>query len=710
MKYFNICFLTVLCRKHAMHRICAMHRTCLRNTVVFIFFLFVNLLSVAGQKASPRQTLSFNDSWQFRKAPVESSSDTSWEMVTIPHTWNNVDMQTGKDFYAGDAFYQKQFFIDKKLEGKRIFIRFDGVGSVADVYVNNKWIGEHKGSCAAFVFEITYALKYGEENLIKVKVNNAPRKDVIPINNFLFAVYGGIYRPVSLVITNKLNITTTDYASPGVYIRQKNVSAKSADINVSVKIDNMLHKTKKVLLQNELFDMKGKLVKRISKQIVVLPQGRQTFSQQISLVNPHLWQGRNDPYLYKMVTGIVENDQKIDEVVQPLGIRSFHIVDGKGFYLNGKPYRLYGVCRHQDWWGYGNALSSSQEDSDMNMIKDIGATSIRFGHYQQAQRIYNDCDSIGFLVWTEIPFVNAVSKEESDNAKQQMTELIRQNFNHPSIFTWGTSNEVYGKNPEDYTPRLIRILNDIAKTEDPDRFSGSTNGYGNMDRPENFNTDIQGINRYYGWYEGKMGGLENWVDGLEKNYPDCKVVLAEYGAEANVDQHEDVDTSNVPKYDGQFFPEEYQARLHEVQWGIIEKHPYLVSSYVWNMFDFATPLWDRGGVPARNMKGLVTFDRKIKKDAFYWYKANWSKEPVLYISDRRFDKRTEAITNITVYSNKGIPVLTVNGKRLPAAKQGTTKVHFIFEKVLLEKGKNVIKATVNNGGIELSDQVEWMLE
>jgi beta-galactosidase len=269
---------------------------------------------------------------------------------------------------------------------------------------------------------------------------------------------------------------------------------------------------------------------------------------------------------------------------------------------------------------------------------------------------------------------------------------------------------VYGKNPEDYTPRLIRILNDIAKTEDPDRYSGSTNGYGNMNRPENFNTDIQGINRYYGWYEGKMGGLENWIDGLEKNYPDCKVVLSEYGAEANVDQHEPVDTGKVPKYDGQFFPEEYQTRLHEVQWGIIEKHPYLVASYVWNMFDFATPLWNRGGVPARNMKGLVTFDRKIKKDAFYWYKANWSKEPVLYISDRRFDKRTEEVTNITVYSNKGIPVLTVNGKRVALPVQGTTKVHFIFENVQLEKGKNLIKVTVNNGSEKLSDQVEWLVQ
>lgn len=675
-----------------------------------IFLLCSLFIYLQAFSQSPRQNISFNDGWQFRKAPIENSTDTSWQNVTIPHTWNAVDMQTGKDFYAGPAFYEKQFFADKKLEGKRIFIRFEGVGSVADLYVNGKWIGEHKGSYSAFVFEITYALKYGEENTIKVKADNTPGKDVIPVNNFLFAIYGGIYRPVSLIVTNKLNITTTDYASPGIYIRQKNVSSKSAEIDVEVKIENTLHTTKKVSLQTDVFDMKGKLIKTNKKSITVFPQGRQTFNQAFSITNPHLWQGRTDPYLYKVVTSVVDGNVKIDAVSQPLGIRSFHIVDGKGFYLNGKPYRLYGVCRHQDWWGYGNALNASQEDSDMAMIKEIGATSIRFGHYQQAPRIYNDCDSIGFLIWTEIPFVNAVTREEADNAKQQMTELIRQNFNHPSIFTWGTSNEVYGKNPEDYTPRLIRTLNDIAKTEDPDRFSGSTNGYGNIDRPENFNTDIQGINRYYGWYEGKMDGLEKWITGLEKNYPECKVVLAEYGAEANVNQQASVDTSKVPKYDGQFFPEEYQTRLHEVQWGIIEKHPYLVSSYVWNMFDFATPLWNRGGVPARNMKGLVTFDRKIKKDAFYWYKANWSKEPVLYIADRRFDKREKAVTNITVYSNRGVPTLTINGKRVPSPKQGTTKVHFIFENIRLQKGRNEVQVTVHEKGQVLNDTVEWILE
>jgi len=218
------------------------------------------------------------------------------------------------------------------------------------------------------------------------------------------------------------------------------------------------------------------------------------------------------------------------------------------------------------------------------------------------------------------------------------------------------------------------------------------------------------INRYYGWYEGKMNGLENWIIDLEKKYPNCKVALAEYGAEANIYQHEVIDTSKVPQYDGQFFPEEYQSRFHEVQWGMIEKHPYLVASYVWNMFDFATPLWYRGGIPARNMKGLVTFDRKIKKDAFYWYKSNWSDEPVMYISDRRFNKRTEALTDITVYSNKGTPSVTINGNKLTTPVKGTTKVHFIFKDIRLSKGVNKIEATVHYKGTLLQDTVEWTLQ
>ncbi|MGF7233074.1 glycoside hydrolase family 2 protein, partial [Arachidicoccus sp.] len=538
--------------------------------------------------------------------------------------------------------------------------------------------------------------------------NNTLRKDVIPINDNLFPTYGGIYRPVDLIITNKLNITTTDYASSGIYIKQENVSVRSADIFVTEKIENTWHAPKNVIMQCAIYDNKGQLVKLQKQAIEVLSQGRQSFTQQITIDQPHLWWGRKDPYLYKVVTTILEREKVVDQVTQPLGIRSFKIVAEKGLFLNGESYKMYGVCRHQDWWSYGNALSYAQQDTDMALIKEIGATTIRFGHYQQSQHVYNDCDSIGFLVWTEIPFVNAVSGEEADNAKQQMTELIRQNYNHPSIYIWGTSNEVYCKTSDDYTARLIRTLNDLAKTEDPDRYTGSTNGFGNLDRPENFNTDVQGVNRYYGWYEGKTADLEKWVSGLEKNYPDAKVVLAEYGAGANVNQH----TEEVPKsvnFSKQFFPEEYQTKVHETQWAIIKKNPYLVSSYIWNMFDFCVPGAKIGGVAARNMKGLITFDRKIKKDAFYWYKANWSREPVLYITDRRLTQRKNAVTNIEVYSNISAPILYVNGKEIKSFQTGATDVSYIFENVHLSKGINTIKVKAGKEGRAFEDMVNWTL-
>ncbi|ANI88584.1 beta-galactosidase [Arachidicoccus ginsenosidimutans] len=682
------------------------------NLRIFLsFFLFSFPIIVNAQQG--RQIIPLNNDWQFAKAPDTSKKAarlTGWQQVNIPHTWNKNDMQTVGKFYTGDAYYRKTFSADKAWKNKKVFIRFEGVGQVADVYVNSHFIGEHKGSFAAFCFEIGHMLKFDSVNTITVKVNNTPRKDIIPINNFLFPIYGGIYRPVSLIVTDKLNITTTDYASSGVYISQKNVSEKSADIDVKIKLDNAYRTTKNITFKTALYDETNRLVQQENQQIIVLPQGRQTFDQPIHLQNPHLWNGRKDPYLYKVIAGIYSGDTLLDEVTQPLGVRSFEIVAGKGFYLNGKPYRLYGVCRHQDILGYGNALSNAQHDSDMAMIKEIGATSVRFGHYQQDERVYSDCDSIGFLVWTEIPFVNAVSGQEAYNAEQQMTELIRQNYNHPSIYCWATSNEVYEKTPEDYTSQLIERLNDIAKTEDPDRYSISTNGYGQISRSENFHTDLQGVNRYFGWYEGKMNDLEQWIENAEKNYPDAKIAIAEYGAEANINQQNETDTLTPPQYDGQYFPENYQTKLHEVQWGIIEKHPYLFATYVWNMFDFATPLWNRGGVPGRNMKGLVTFDRKVKKDAFYWYKANWSDEPVLYITGRRDSLRKTVITNVTVYSNISTPELFVNGKKISNPAIGTTKVDYIFNNVRLKKGVNIISAKGFKNNQPYTDEIKWFLK
>lgn len=683
-----------------------------RSLFLAMALITMLLFSTAArsQTTPARQVIAINSDWKFKKDANRKDAaltDLKWKNVTIPHTWNDQDIQAGKGFYAGDASYQKELIASAEWKGKRVFIRFEGVGSVARLYVNDRYIGEHKGSYSAFAFDISYALKYGEKNKIEVKVNNEEREDVIPINNRLFPIYGGIYRPVSLIITNPVNIAVTDFASPGVYITQQDVSAKSAGVKVKVKLENKSETAAaKLTLSTTIYDVAGKTVKQREEKILVSRQGEQIFNQQLSLLEPHLWNGIKDPYLYKVVVRIADEKGTIDEVTQPLGLRKFEMKPGKGFYLNDQPYRLLGVCRHQDKQDEGNALSNAQHAADLEDIKEMGTTSIRFAHYQQSEYLYSKCDSMGFVIWAEIPFVNAVSTKEAGNAQSQLRELIRQNYNHPSIYVWGLHNEVYGKTPDDYTAVLTRDLDDISKTEDPDRYTVSVSGYGEMDRPTNLNADIQGMNRYYGWYEGKIGDLEQWVTGLEQKFPDYRMILSEYGTEANIDQQEEVSrvTGNPS---GQVWPEAYQQKFHEIQWGIIEKHPYIAASYVWNMFDFAVPPANGGSVPARNMKGLVTFDRKVKKDAFYWYKANWNPEPMVYIAGRRFNQRTTAKTTVTVYANSGTPTLMLNGKKINGVKKGTTNVHYIFENVKLQKGKNKLEAVA--GKTRLKDQVEWNL-
>ena len=394
----------------------------------------------------------------------------------------------------------------------------------------------------------------------------------------------------------------------------------------------------------------------------------------------------------------------IDEVVQPLGIRKYEIVAGKGFFLNGEKYPMYGVTRHQDWWGKGSALTNQEHDADLAMIMDIGATTIRLAHYQQAEYMYAKCDSLGLIVWAEIPFVNRVTGQEWDNAHQQMRELVRQNFNHPSIYIWGIHNEVY--HPHGYTAALTRSLHDVCKTDDPDRYTAAVNGYGHAEHPVNQNADVQGMNRYFGWYERKIQDIKPWVEGLEKNYPWQKLMLTEYGADANL-EHQTEYLGDALNWGKPFYPETFQTKVHEYQWSVIAEHPYIIASYLWNMFDFAVPMWERGGVPARNLKGMVTFDRKIKKDSYYWYRANWSKEPVLYQTQRRNVDRERKETSVTVYSNIGTPVVYLNGKPLEGIRQGYTEVHYVFDKVTLAQGKNILKAVVSYQGKEYVDEIEW---
>ncbi|MGN0020523.1 MAG: glycoside hydrolase family 2 protein [Sphingobacterium hotanense] len=677
--------------------------------------------------AQSRVVQSFNDDWKFYKANnstfftdfengqkyFESQSQWTklevWEDVTLPHTYNRTDMQTDRNFFEGKAVYTKTFSVDPASKDKRTFIKFEGVGAIAKLYINDNFIGEHKGGYSMFTYEITNSVNYDKPNTITVIADNASRKDIIPINQFLFPVYGGIYRPVHLITTNKTSFVVTDRAAPGIQIRQQNVSAKNADIEVSAKLETKEKTAQQAELWVEIRDYDGKLVQTEKQPVKISPQGVTYVKQSVKMKSPRLWDGIRDPYLYSVTAKIISGGKELDVVKQPLGVRKVEINGGQNVLLNGKPYPMYGVCRHQDREGFGSALSFAQHKEDMLMIKEMGATTIRLAHYQQSPEVYSLADTLGFLTWAEIPFVNRVSYYENDNAKQQMTELVKQNMNHPSIYIWGVHNEVYSKTADEQVPVLSRELNDIAKTLDPDRYTVAVTGYNVVDRQENLSTDVQGINHYFGWYGGKIEDLGPWAKKVQQDFPGYKIMLSEYGADGNMDigQEELKMPDNVVS--GKSFPENYQTETHIQQWAAIQQNPIIVASYVWNMFEFAVPAWNRGGVNARNLKGLVSFDRKRKKDSFYWYKANWNPEPMIYLANRRDNERTKAQSKVQVFSNLKDVKLEVNGKSY-TAKQGVNDKHWVVEQVDLKQGQNTIVAVGKDGSKELRDEMVWNLK
>ncbi|MEN8128160.1 MAG: glycoside hydrolase family 2 TIM barrel-domain containing protein [Planctomycetota bacterium] len=668
------------------------------------------IIGFAGLAFGQREVSDFNDSWEFIKTDVAAADAgkalSDWAKVTLPHTWNDKDAQSGDAFYAGTGCYRKKLFVDASQKGRRFFLRFEGVGQVADVFVNDLHAGNHKGAYSAFCLEITPALKYGQENLIVVKANNQARPDIIPVNHQLFMVFGGIYRPVSLIVTDKIHITPRDYASPGVYIRQKDVSKKSALIDVKTKLENGHTVMKELTVKTTIKNADGKKVASEKDTFKVRPVMVTSVQQELKVRKPRLWNGRHDPYLYQLVVEVFDGDRLVDSVTQPLGIRYYSMDPDKGFILNGKPYRLYGVCRHQEWQDCGSALSNQQHKEDFDTIYEIGATAVRLAHYQQADYVYSYCDQSGIVVWAEIPFVSRKTEQEGYNAKQQMRELVRQNYNHPSIFMWGLHNEVMARDAMDSPVLVTRELHDIAKSEDPDRWTVSVTGYGSLDRPMSLHADLQGCNRYYGWYYGQIEDITTWIEGTKKSRPDNFVCLAEYGAGANI-AHQEENPKKPNAISGKFYPEQFQTNIHEIQWPAIESHPFIWSSYVWNMFDFAVPKWNRGGIKGRNHKGLITYDRSTRKDSFYYYKANWSDEPVLHIRDRRLTERTNPRPTVKVYSNCGMPEVKINGVKAEVTSAG----YAVYTcHVTLVDGENVVEAAVSRDGKQYTDSCTWTFD
>ncbi|MEN8224167.1 MAG: glycoside hydrolase family 2 TIM barrel-domain containing protein [Bacteroidota bacterium] len=679
----------------------------------FILISHFVLLTVDNSMAQGRIKQAFNDGWEFALSDLDikelQDADVHWKSISIPHTWNNKDVQSGEKVNYTTAWYKKIFFTVNKLKDKEYFLRFEGVGQYAALYVNNKFVGDHLGGYSAFVFKLNDFLLADTVNTIYVKVNNE-LQDSYPKDNFLFGIFGGIYRDVSLIITDHIHIGLTDHASSGVYIHPKEVSKEKAILKIETLLKNEGSEKQLLTVENRLLNSDSEVIAACSQQELLYPGGLISSFSLLDVDNPRLWNAKKDPYLYQLETLIIVDGTVTDQLIQDYGIRYFSIDPEEGFILNGNPYRLYGVCRHQEWEDLGNALLAEHHRIDMRLIDELGATTIRLAHYQQADYIYDLADSLGILIWAEIPFVNGYKEGADGNALQQMTELIKQNFNHPAIFVWGVHNEVIKGDVVQPAVNLTAELHNLSKALDPHRYTVAvSNIWWVYDHPIHENTELQGFNQYTGWYGGKPEELRNWISNYHQKKPDIRFSVSEYGAGGNI-AHQSGDITTDPDPKGQFFSEGYQTHYHEQTWDAIDESPYIWASYVWNMFDFSVPEWDRGGIKGRNHKGLITYDRKTKKDAFYWYKANWSKEAVLHLSGKRRNSISAGNIHFKAYCNYGIPSLYINGEYKGSMTAGINKIQYLSRDMTLEPGIYLIEVRAEHHAKGHSDSFTLVVE
>ena len=655
-----------------------------------------------------RQDILLNNDWNFRFShQVQKGTEVR---VDLPHTWNAQDALSGKiDYKRGIGNYEKNLFIRPEWKGKRLFIRFEGVNNIADVFINRRHIGEHRGGYGAFIFEITGKVEYGKENSILVRVNNGEQLDIMPlVGDFNF--YGGIYRDVHLLITDETCISPLDYASPGVRLIQDSVSHRYAKVRAIVDLSNGSSGNQEVELNVRLLDGQ-RVVKEGTKNVNL--SGNEVMQQELTfeIDQPHLWNGRQDPFLYQAEVTLFRNGQMVDRVTQPLGLRFYRIDPDKGFFLNGKHVPLQGVCRHQDRSEVGNALRPQHHEEDVALMLEMGVNAVRLAHYPQATYFYDLMDKNGIIVWAEIPFVGPGGYNDKGfvdlpafraNGKEQLKELIRQHYNHLSICVWGLFNELteLGDNPVEY----IKELNVLAHQEDTTRpTTSASNQMGDL----NFITDAIAWNRYDGWYGGTPADLGKWLDRMHKDHPEICIAISEYGAGASIYHQQDSLVKTVPT--SWWHPENWQTYYHIENWKTISSRPYVWGSFVWNMFDFGAAHRTEGDRPGINDKGLVTFDRKVRKDAFYFYKANWNREePMLYLTGKRNTVRTQRLQTITAFTNLSGAELFVNGKSYGKAIPDSYAI-LEWKNVELEPGENEIKVVSTNKKLPLSDSFHCRL-
>ncbi|QMS85076.1 glycoside hydrolase family 2 protein [Candidatus Xianfuyuplasma coldseepsis] len=630
-----------------------------------------------------------NGEWSFTK-DNGFDANAKWEIVQVPHTWNNLDGQDGgNDYYRGTCFYKRD--IEVASHEGRVFLEFEGVNSIGTVYLNGTELGTHKGGYSTFRFDITDSAIEGTNELL-VAVDNSHHEDVMPLMAD-FTFYGGIYRDSYLVYTAPIAFDLTHKGAPGVYVSQTDISYKQANFTIDTYMNNDLEDTD-VSLSIQVLDANDSVV--LSQEEVIHLSNHVHTSSRLQLNNPHLWNGVKDPYLYTIVVTLIANNTIVDERRIPTGFRFFHM-DENAFYLNGELLRLNGVSRHQDRKDVGNALTKAMHEEDMAFIKEIGANSIRLAHYQQAQYFYDLCDTEGMIIWAEIPYITRPSKEDhtGSNPMSQMEELVKQNYNHSSIVMWGVQNEITAVGKRDNVEEIVTNLHNLTKSLDPYRLTtqAQVSMHPALDSMNTI-TDVVAFNHYFGWYSGVVEDFKGWLADYREKNPTRPLGLSEYGVEGIIKYHSD--TPQVKDY-----TEEYHALWHEKAYDILSNTPYIWGTYVWNMFTFAADFRDEGGVQGLNNKGLVNFDRTIRKDAFFYYKAKWSKEPMVHLNSKRFVERHNKDITLKAYSNLDEITFFLNGQKVPT----TDHYDVIYTaNVTLQEGENTV--TVCAG--ELCDETVFI--
>jgi beta-galactosidase len=655
--------------------------------------------------AQPRVDVSLNSGWRFIRQDVSgaqnaSFNDSAWSVVNLPHTWNGFDGQAGGSYYQGIGWYRTHYPVDGSQAGRRFFLKFDGAYSVADVWVNGNYLGQHQGGFAAFVFDVTPCLKVGADNVIAVKVNNAYNADV-PTLGGDFTLCGGLYRNAHLLVTDPVQISPLDFGSPGVYLKTTNVSSNSADLQITTVVSNANATAKTVMLRATVFDAASNTVTVLTNTLVLAAGTLSNVVQSTTVANPHLWNGLADPYLYRVLVELVDGTSVIDQVSQPLGFRWFSVDPNTGFQLNGRAYDLHGVNLHQFWLNLGWAITSTERQKAYALLKELGATFVRLCHYQHADETYQLGDENGIVLWSELGMVGSYTASSNfyANAKQQLQEMIRQNYNHPAICFWSLYNE---QGSAGFT-NLLEQLNSVAHTEDSTRLTTAASNQGDG-AAMNWYTDVISFNKYFGWYGGVNSDFSSWADNIHNNYPTRCIGLSEYGAGASVYQHEENPTAPVTT--SAWHPEEWQNLLHEAYWPMLQARPWIWCKQVWVMFDFPSAWRNEGDTPGRNDKGLVTIDGQICKDAFYFYKAWWTTNPMVYITGHTFTNRlTNAIT-AKVYANCDSVELFLNG--VSQGSRTSTNRIFTWPITLVPGGTNTMQAIGAQGTNTVADSLIWI--